>query len=125
MCSEPTVVLAEDDLLLALILKTFIQSKNLHLIAEFTTEEDVVGFCRKEQPDFIILDIHLQEGNGLKAYSRIRAFSDVPILMISGSTSSSIPDLKGLDYIVKPFMVEDFSTKIDRMLAKHQQHANS
>lgn len=125
MRSEPTVVLAEDNLVFALILKTFIQNHGLNLIAEFTKEEEVVGFCRKEQPDLIILDVHLQEGNGLNAHSRIRAFSNAPILMISGSTSNSIPDLKGLDYIVKPFLVEDFSNKIDEILSKHQQHANS
>lgn len=125
MSSVLTVVIAEDDLVFAMILKTFIENRGLNLIGEFRKEDDVVEYCKEHRPDFIILDVHLKEGNGLKARSRIKTFSEAPVLMLSGSTPNAIPDLEGMNYLVKPFMVDDFNIKLNEMLSQYQQHATS
>jgi DNA-binding response OmpR family regulator len=63
--------------------------------------------ARREQPDAIILDAMLPEIDGFELCRRLRAESDVPILMLTARVEEA-DRLQGLDlgaddYIVKPF----------------------
>ena len=120
-----SVVVAEDDPVFTLILKRFLDEIGLNVNNISQTETEVVDLCKSYQPDLIILDVHLKKGNGLIARKRIREFSQTPILMITGSTPDVVPDLAGLDYIIKPFLFKDFRTKIANMIEYRQQQANS
>ena len=125
MLDTPSVIIAEDDLVFALILQRFLEKLGFCISSLSQTEDQVVELGKSEHPDFIILDVHLKKGNGLIAHQRIRQFSETPILILTGSTPDVIPDLTGLDYLVKPFLVNDLKAKIFEMLNRHQQQANS
>jgi len=61
----------------------------------------------KEAPDIVILDLGLPDMSGLEALKEIRAFSDVPLVIITARDDPT-SHIKGLelgadDYITKPF----------------------
>lgn len=66
-----------------------------------------IEMVRTETPDMVILDVGLPDLNGFEVLKRIRAFSKVPVLMLTVWGDQPAIE-KGLqtgadDYIVKPF----------------------
>jgi len=59
------------------------------------------------QPDIVLLDINLPENNGFSICTKIRSFSKIPIIFITGRDASidelNAFSLGGDDYITKPY----------------------
>ncbi len=75
-----------------------------------------LGIARDTPPDLVILDWMLPGLDGLEVCKRLRAASDVPILMLTAK--DDIQDrVTGLDagaddYLVKPFSVDELMARI-------------
>lgn len=76
-------------------------------------------------PDMILLDLGLPDMDGLEIIRRLRAFSEVPILVVSarGQESEKIEalDLGANDYVTKPFHMGELMARIrvaERYLAR-------
>ncbi|MEM7196991.1 MAG: response regulator transcription factor [Pseudomonadota bacterium] len=83
-------------------------------------------WLEENQPDAILLDVDLPDGNGREACARMRA-SDifVPIIMLTGIEGEE-NIVKGLDsgandYVTKPFRVRELVARIETHIRIHQQ----
>ncbi len=69
--------------------------------------EKGVGLVESEKPDVVILDLGLPDMSGFDVLKEIRAFSDVPVLILTvrGEESDVVKGLEwgADDYMVKPF----------------------
>jgi len=85
--------------------------------------EAAVSLVALEQPDLVLLDIVLtSELDGFGAARRIRAFSDVPIIMLTAKVQEA-DLLQGFDagaddYITKPFSSKELLVRIDAVLKR-------
>ena len=78
----------------------------------------------KHRPDLIILDLMLPGEDGLSLARRVRAESDVPIIMIS-ARGDEVDRILGLelgadDYLPKPFNPRELLARIRAVLRRHQ-----
>lgn len=74
------------------------------------------------QPDLVILDINLPDGDGFSLFQQIRRCRDVPILFLSARDADS-DRLFGLglgadDYMTKPFLMEELLLRIAGILRR-------
>jgi DNA-binding response OmpR family regulator len=80
--------------------------------------------ARDRPPDAVILDILLPGIDGIEVCRRLRAASDVPILMLTAK--DAVPDrVAGLDagaddYLVKPFAFEELLARLRAILRRRQ-----
>ena len=80
--------------------------------------------ARDDPPDLVVLDIMLPGLDGLEVCRRLRAGSDVPILMLTAK--DAVPDrVAGLDsgaddYLVKPFAFDELLARIRALLRRRQ-----
>jgi DNA-binding response OmpR family regulator len=81
-----------------------------------------------KEPDLIILDLMLPRMDGLEVCRRVRAKSNVPIIMLTAK--DRVPDrVEGLDfgaddYLTKPFATEELLARIRARLRERQPQNN-
>ena len=82
---------------------------------------------RAERPDLVIVDVGLPDGNGFELVERIRAESDVPVIMLTarGEVEDRIRglDLGADDYIAKPFHFAELLARVRAHLRRQRAAA--
>ncbi len=93
---------------------------------------EAVELARDPEVKLIILDVMMPEMDGLTACSKIREFSNVPIILLTAKTED-MDKLMGFDhgaddYITKPFNILELKARIKALLrranANQQQPSN-
>lgn len=99
------------------------------LLKEGFSRVDAVSDCAgallyfsRQQPDLVILDIGLPDGDGFSLMQKIRSMSDVPVLFLSGRDEDN-DRLLGLglgadDYITKPFLPRELILRLTAILKR-------
>ena len=75
-----------------------------------------------EQPELMILDINLPDGDGFSLFRALRAKADVPALFLSARDADA-DRLFGLglgadDYLTKPFLMQELLLRVQRILER-------
>ena len=85
-----------------------------------------VRAAEHEAPDLILMDINMPELNGFDTCRILKenaALADVPVLFISARTDTfdKVEAFKagGVDYITKPFDIEEVTARVEMHLEKH------
>jgi DNA-binding response OmpR family regulator len=83
----------------------------------------------KAQPDFIVLDLMLPKLDGWEVCKRVRAQSDVPILMLT-ARDDDIDKIVGLelgadDYMTKPFNPRELVARVKAILRRTEPRRSS
>ena len=81
-----------------------------------------VELARTQNPDLIVLDVMMPQMDGLTACTKIREFSDVPIIMLTAKTDD-MDKLIGFDYgvddyLTKPFNILELKARIRALLRR-------
>jgi DNA-binding response OmpR family regulator len=86
-----TILLVEDEFLLALQLEELLQSRGGMVLGPFRTLDDAMQAARREEFDFAILDVNL---NGTMVYPLADDLlaRSVPFLLLSGYSPSNLPE---------------------------------
>ena len=83
---------------------------------------DALTLAKSASPDLIILDVMMPEMDGLTACSKIREFSDVPIILLTAKTED-MDKLMGFecgadDYLTKPFNILELKARVKALLRR-------
>jgi DNA-binding response OmpR family regulator len=105
MNPTPLVLLVEDDLRLAELVRTYLQGNGFRVVIEHRGDR-VVEHLQKEGPDLVVLDLGLPGRDGFAVCKDLRSASDLPILIVT-ARDNDIDHVVGLelgadDYVVKP-----------------------
>ena len=80
------------------------------------TAPDALAMVRRRPPSLVLLDVMLPGGSGLDVCREIRAFSDVPIIVLSARDSEADKvaglELGADDYVTKPFSVRELIARV-------------
>jgi two-component system, OmpR family, response regulator RegX3 len=86
------------------------------------TGADGLRLIREEAPDMVLLDLMLPDMDGRDLCRRVRAESDVPIIMLTarGLDTDRVVGLElgADDYVVKPFSVAELSARMRAVLRR-------
>ena len=99
-------------------------------------EVDVVGAAtgeagldavEHERPDIVLLDVGLPDIDGFETLRQIRAFSDVPVVMLT-ARDDAMDKVKGLelgadDYVTKPFNHLELMARVKAVLRRLEMPA--
>lgn len=112
-----TVLIVEDDLILNLLYESFMEKIGFETHGELVYGKTAVDMTRKNRPDLILMDITLEgDMSGIEAAQKIRDFSDVPIIFITGNSDKEHREkaeaTSNSYYLIKPVEFEDLKETI-------------
>src|SRR4029079_5587928 len=89
--------------------------------------ESGLDAVERDHPEIVLLDVGLPDINGFHVLTRIRAFSDVPVVMLT-ARDDSMDKVKGLelgadDYVTKPFNHLELMARVRAVLRRHDMPA--
>ena len=121
MTTNPEILLIEDDDQIRRFLRPTLAAENYRLHEAVTAAEGVAQAAAR-QPDLVLLDLGLPDGDGLTVIGSIREWSSMPILVISarGQERDKIAalDAGADDYIAKPFATGELLARIRAALRR-------
>ena len=83
---------------------------------------EAVQAVQTQSPDLVILDVMMPEMDGLTACTKIRSFSNVPIILLTAKVAD-MDKLMGFDngaddYLTKPFNILELKARIRALLRR-------
>ncbi len=123
MTLASVLVIEDDRRYRDLVLLNLVQSGYQVRLA--ATGLDGLNELERSELDLVILDLVLPDMDGFELCSRIRAYSDVPIVMLTAK-AGEVHKVRGLrlgadDYITKPFGALEFLARVEAVLRRCQR----
>ena len=99
----------------------------LHFVSTYKQSLKVIHSAELGFYDGAVVDVHLPDGDGLTILRTIRANVDLPIVLISSSSTAEMRaeaiDRGADDFVMKPFSVRELQARISRLVAVRRQKA--
>ena len=120
-----SILIVEDELIIAESLKTTLSGLNYDVLAVLSTGEEALDFLSQVSPDVILMDINLPgELDGIKTVEKIKSGFAVPIIYLSAhedkETLNSALETLPSAYIIKPYKENELRIAIELAFSKHQ-----
>ncbi len=115
------ILIVEDEKKIAALLRDYLQHAGMDPVC-LANGLEVVPWVKEQPPDLILLDVMLPGCDGLQVCRDLRAFSAVPIIMLTALID--IDDrICGLDsgaddYICKPFVLVEVVARVKAVLRR-------
>ncbi len=129
MSNTPTILLAEDEPALGLIIKESLETRNFKV---FLAENgvDAYNIYQKENIHLLVLDVMMPKKDGFTLAKEIRMEDDtIPIIFLTAkSQTQDVVEgftIGGNDYLKKPFSMEELIVRINNLLNRTKLQKDS
>jgi len=123
MTEGPLVLLVEDEPQMRRFLRATLTSHGFRLV-EAERSQEGMSLATTHNPEIILLDLGLPDGDGLDLTRQLRTWSKTPIIVISarGREDDKVEalDAGADDYLTKPFGVNELLARM-RVALRHAQ----
>lgn len=116
MADMSKILLAEDEPALAEIVKETLMLKGFQVIHAQTASDTIIKY-HTDEPDILVLDVMLPDGDGFSIAKQIRQTdTQTPIIFLTSKslTADVVTGFEsgGNDYLKKPFSIEELAIRI-------------
>ena len=122
------ILIAEDEPEIAAILEAYLVRDGLRTVH---ARDGLIALelHKTLKPDLVLLDVKMPNVDGWEVLSRIRAFSDTPVIMVT-ALDQDIEKLMALrvgadDYVVKPFNPAEVTARVRAILRRVNKNIRS
>ena len=119
--TDRTILIADDDPQIRDMLSAYLTVEGFSVVTASDGLE-TLGAVETDEPDLVILDVGMPQIDGFEVLRRIRAGSNVPVIMLT-ARSEEIDRVVGLsvgadDYVTKPFSPRELVARITAVLRR-------
>jgi DNA-binding response OmpR family regulator len=115
------VLVVDDDPTVREVVVSYLRAAQ-HEVLEAADGESVAPIMRDTPADLVVLDLMLPGIDGLEVCRRLRASSDVPVIMLTalGSETDRVVGLErgADDYVTKPFSPRELVLRVESVLRR-------
>ncbi|MCI8613473.1 MAG: response regulator transcription factor [Clostridia bacterium] len=115
------ILIVDDDDNICQLLKLYLIKEGFSTII-CHNGNDAAKYVKETHLDIVLLDIMMPDMDGLETLSKIREFSDIPVILVSakGEPMDKIGglDIGADDYVTKPFEPQELISRIKAILRR-------
>lgn len=123
MNTSNTVLIVEDESVMAMYLELVLKKAGFTVSDSVTAGEDAVISYRKNNPDIVLMDIRLSgQMDGIDTAKKIRSEDNCKIIFMTGYSNEKIKarayELNPVAYLIKPFDKKELVSLMKQIVGK-------
>lgn len=122
MTRKPKVLMAEDEIIVAMSLADLLDVWGYEVCEIVSRAEDAVRKAGSEAPDIVLMDVNLQgETDGAEAAGTIRSRFGIPVILLSGYSEEGLlkrAKASGAGFLTKPLDLDKLKEMLDALVGK-------
>ena len=118
------ICIVEDDPVMLRMVGDYLEQHNMR-VNSASGRQEMARLFAAEEPDLVVLDLRLDQEDGLDLLREIRTRSDIPVIITTGDRRDEIDRVVGLelgadDYVTKPFSLRELLARIRAVLRRQE-----
>ncbi len=123
-----SVLVAEDDFLVSKEICRILDNLGHQVVATAANGEQALEFCKKHEPDVVLMDIRMPKLDGIAAAAKLQEENPLPVVILTAHESPDIVEQAsnaGVGaFLTKPPRQEELSRALVIAVARHQDLMN-
>ena len=119
------ILLAEDEFLILMSLKSYVENLGHQVVGEATDGLKAVELALETKPDLVIMDINMPHLDGIEAIKKINEKLYIPSIIISAYSDENLINRATeegvLYYLLKPIDIKELKIAITISMAKFEE----
>lgn len=120
---RPTILVVDDDAATRKMINTALEQSGYNVV-DAGTAAAAVEAINREDPDVVLLDLILPDGDGVQVCKEVREYSEVSIIMVTAKRDLT-DRLAGLDagaddYVTKPLSMGELVARVKSLLRRRR-----
>ncbi|HHV47811.1 MAG TPA: two-component system response regulator KdpE [Rhodocyclaceae bacterium] len=111
----PTVIVVEDEAKIRRFIRLALEAEHLEVYEADSVARGLIEVGTR-QPDLVVLDLGLPDGDGINLIRDLRTWSEIPIIILSARTAEADKvaalDAGADDYLTKPFGAAELLARV-------------
>ena len=126
--AKETILVVDDEANIIKLARMYLQNEG-YVVESARDGREALTKIKSLQPALVVLDLMLPEVDGWEVCRKVRADSDVPIIMLT-ARSDDVDKIVGLelgadDYLTKPFNPRELVARVKAVLRRYEKSAAS